>query len=141
MTGRLEHVKRSVDVDLIGREGILNGPRDGPECALVEYHFDVLSRLANNLEIPQVALDVIDKVEVGIEIFSLACGVVVEDADRMALIEQGTDKKEDWVLVGFGDNSVSRRDAPAMNGIEYRPYSCWNYPIMTTVDGIEGRDY
>ena len=47
MTGRLEHVKRSVDVDLIGREGILNGPRDGPECALVEYHFDVLSRLAN----------------------------------------------------------------------------------------------
>ena len=71
LKGRLEHVKRSVDVDLIGREGILNGPRDGPECALVEYHFDVLSRLANNLEIPQVALDVIDKVEVGIEIFRL----------------------------------------------------------------------
>lgn len=62
-------------------------------------------------------------------------------ATRLGVFEQGANKKEDWVLVGFADNSVSRKEAPAMNGIEYRPYSCWNYPIMTTVDGIEGRDY
>ncbi len=60
---------------------------------------------------------------------------------RLGFYDATDDEEKDWVLVGLGDNSVSKKTYPGENGIEYRPYSCLPFPIMTTVDGLEGRDF
>ncbi len=58
---------------------------------------------------------------------------------RLGVFEDG---ENDWVVVGFGDNSVSKRRFIADNGLEHRPYySCLPFAVITTVNGIEGQDY
>jgi prepilin-type N-terminal cleavage/methylation domain-containing protein len=62
-------------------------------------------------------------------------------ATRVGMFDQSSSDAENWVLVGFADNSVFKKDPPLEHGLQERPFACWNTPVLTTVDGIRGRDY
>lgn len=66
-------------------------------------------------------------------------GIVV--ATQVGFFDRSTPGEENWVLVGFGDSSVWKKDYAHDNGLQARPYASTNLPVFTTVDGIRGRDY
>lgn len=62
-------------------------------------------------------------------------------AMRLGVYDDTDDKQQPWILVGMGDNSVSKRENPAFANIGPRPYAALDLPVLTTEDGFEGRDF
>lgn len=62
-------------------------------------------------------------------------------AMRLGVYDNTDDEDKTWVLVGMGDNSVSKRENPAFAEIRQRPYGALPFPILTTEGGLEGRDF
>lgn len=62
-------------------------------------------------------------------------------AIRLGAYDNTDDEKKTWILVGMGDNSVSKRENPAFADIRQRPYGAFSFPILTTEGGLEGRDF
>jgi prepilin-type N-terminal cleavage/methylation domain-containing protein len=62
-------------------------------------------------------------------------------AMRLGVYDNTDDKEQTWILVGMGDNSVSKRENPAFANIGPRPYAALDLPVLTTEGGFEGRDF
>ena len=89
-----EHVHVTVQVDIVGSDGISDGLRHGAERGLVENVIRAFHRVADHSHIPHVPLDQtesrpstasLDKCEV----LTLAGRKIIEDADRIALRQDG----------------------------------------------------
>ncbi len=62
-------------------------------------------------------------------------------AMRLGAYDTTNEKRETWILVGMGDYSVSRRENPAFAPLDQRPYAAFDFPVLTTERGFEGRDF
>lgn len=62
-------------------------------------------------------------------------------AMRLGVYDSTDNEEKPWILVGMGDNSVSKRENPAFAEINQRPYGAFPFPILTTEGGLEGRDF
>jgi len=62
-------------------------------------------------------------------------------AVNLGLFDQTDNEQADWIMVGMGDNSVSKRQNPGEDDIGDRPYASLPFAVLTTESGLEGRDF
>ncbi len=62
-------------------------------------------------------------------------------AMRLGVYDDTDEEEQTWILVGMGDNSLSKRENPAFAPLSPRPYAALDFPVLTTEQGLEGRDF
>ncbi|MBL4699362.1 MAG: prepilin-type N-terminal cleavage/methylation domain-containing protein [Phycisphaerales bacterium] len=62
-------------------------------------------------------------------------------AMTQGLYDDTDDESLSWILVGLGDGSVSKRNNPETPTLEPRPNGVLPFSILSTIDGLQGRDF
>ena len=71
--------------------------------------------------------------------FPSAKGILL--ALNQGIYDETLDEPVTWILVSLGDGSARRAENPVDSNLELRPFGALPFPILTTLDGLQGRDF